>query len=61
MLAGLRVDSTTLPFVGGFELGWIAYPATVIGIVAIINMINFIDGVDGLAAGSARSRASPSR
>jgi len=51
VLAGLRVDSTTLPFVGGFELGWIAYPATVIGIVAIINMINFIDGVDGLAAG----------
>jgi UDP-GlcNAc:undecaprenyl-phosphate/decaprenyl-phosphate GlcNAc-1-phosphate transferase len=51
VLAGVRIDSTTLPFVGGFELGWVAYPATVIGIVAIINMINFIDGVDGLAAG----------
>ncbi len=51
VLAGLRVDTTTLPFIGGFDLGWIAYPATVIGIVAIINMVNFIDGVDGLAAG----------
>jgi UDP-GlcNAc:undecaprenyl-phosphate/decaprenyl-phosphate GlcNAc-1-phosphate transferase len=51
VLAGLRIDSTTVPFVGGFELGWVAYPATVIGIVAVINMINFIDGVDGLASG----------
>jgi UDP-GlcNAc:undecaprenyl-phosphate GlcNAc-1-phosphate transferase len=51
VLSGLRIDSTTVPFVGGFELGWVAYPATVIGIVAVINMINFIDGVDGLASG----------
>jgi UDP-GlcNAc:undecaprenyl-phosphate GlcNAc-1-phosphate transferase len=51
VLAGLRIESTTLPFVGGFDLGWVSYPATVIGIVAVINMINFIDGVDGLAAG----------
>ncbi len=51
VLAGLRVDSTTLPFVGQIELGWVAYPATVIGIVAVINMVNFIDGVDGLASG----------
>ena len=36
---------------GGFELGWVAYPATVIGIVAVVNVINLIDGVDGLAAG----------
>lgn len=48
---GVKVDTTTLPFVGGFELGWIAAPLTVIGIVAIINVINFIDGVDGLASG----------
>lgn len=51
VLAGLRVDSTTLPFIGQIDLGWMAYPATVIGIVAIINMLNFIDGVDGLASG----------
>jgi UDP-GlcNAc:undecaprenyl-phosphate GlcNAc-1-phosphate transferase len=51
VLGGVRVDSLTLPFVGGFELGWLAYPLTVIGIVAVINVINFLDGVDGLAAG----------
>ena len=51
VLGGVRVDVLTLPFVGGFELGWLAYPLTVIGIVAVVNVINFIDGVDGLAAG----------
>src|SRR5687768_861155 len=51
VMAGVRVDVLTLPFVGGFELGWVAYPATVIGIVAVVNVINLIDGVDGLAAG----------
>ena len=49
--AGVRVDNLTLPFVGGFELGWTAYPLTVLGIVAVVNVINFLDGVDGLAAG----------
>ena len=51
VLAGVRVDNLTLPFVGGFELGWLAYPLTVLGIVAVVNVINFLDGVDGLAAG----------
>src|SRR3954451_20542451 len=51
VLNGVRVDNLTLPFVGGFDLGWLAYPLTVIGIVAMVNVINFIDGVDGLAAG----------
>jgi UDP-GlcNAc:undecaprenyl-phosphate/decaprenyl-phosphate GlcNAc-1-phosphate transferase len=51
VLGGVRVDVLTLPFVGGFELGWVAYPATVLGIVAVVNVINLIDGVDGLAAG----------
>jgi UDP-GlcNAc:undecaprenyl-phosphate GlcNAc-1-phosphate transferase len=51
VLAGVRVDNLTLPFVGGFQLGWTAYPLTVLGIVAVVNVINFLDGVDGLAAG----------
>ncbi|MGH2982084.1 MAG: MraY family glycosyltransferase, partial [Solirubrobacterales bacterium] len=51
VLGGVRADVVTLPFIGGFELGWVAYPATVIGIVAVVNVINFTDGVDGLAAG----------
>jgi UDP-GlcNAc:undecaprenyl-phosphate GlcNAc-1-phosphate transferase len=50
-LGGVRVDAVTLPFVGGFDLDWLAYPLTVIGIVAVVNVINFTDGVDGLAAG----------
>jgi UDP-GlcNAc:undecaprenyl-phosphate/decaprenyl-phosphate GlcNAc-1-phosphate transferase len=51
VLGGVRVDAVTLPFVGGFDLDWLAYPLTVIGIVAVVNVINFSDGVDGLAAG----------
>jgi UDP-GlcNAc:undecaprenyl-phosphate GlcNAc-1-phosphate transferase len=51
VLGGVRVDAVTLPFVGGFDLDWLAYPLTVIGIVAVVNVINFTDGVDGLAAG----------
>lgn len=51
VLAGVRVENITLPFIGGFELhGW-GYPLTVLGIVAVVNVINFLDGVDGLAAG----------
>jgi UDP-GlcNAc:undecaprenyl-phosphate GlcNAc-1-phosphate transferase len=51
VLADVRVDVITLPFIGSLDLGWVAYPATVVGFVAIVNVINFIDGVDGLAAG----------
>ena len=51
VLGGVRVDAVTLPFVGGFDLDWAAYPLTVVGIVAVVNVINFTDGVDGLAAG----------
>ncbi len=51
VLAGVRVENLTLPFIGGFELhGW-GYPLTILGIVAVVNVINFLDGVDGLAAG----------
>jgi UDP-GlcNAc:undecaprenyl-phosphate GlcNAc-1-phosphate transferase len=51
VLAGVRPTDFTLPFIGGVQLGWVAYPATVIGIVAAVNTLNFIDGVDGLASG----------
>jgi UDP-GlcNAc:undecaprenyl-phosphate GlcNAc-1-phosphate transferase len=51
VLGGVHPEVLTLPFIGGFELGWVAYPLTVLGIVAVVNVINFIDGVDGLAAG----------
>lgn len=51
VISGVRPDALTIPFLGGFELGWTAYPLTIIGIVAVINIINLIDGIDGLAAG----------
>src|SRR3954451_21673401 len=49
--SGVRVDNFTLPFLGHVDLGWAAYPATVLFLVALMNVVNFIDGVDGLAAG----------
>jgi UDP-GlcNAc:undecaprenyl-phosphate GlcNAc-1-phosphate transferase len=51
VIAGVRVDNLTLPFIGGWQLDWLAYPLTILGIVAVVNVINFLDGVDGLAAG----------
>ncbi len=34
-----------------WELGWLAWPVTVIWIVAVTNAVNLIDGLDGLACG----------
>ena len=34
-----------------WELGWLAWPVSVIWIVAITNAVNLIDGLDGLACG----------
>lgn len=49
---GLTIDFITIPFVvEKFQLGWMAYPITVLWIVGITNAINLIDGLDGLAAG----------
>jgi len=52
VLAGVRVDNVTIPFVGpvsfGEDVGGIL---TVFGLVLIMNVVNFSDGVDGLAAG----------
>jgi UDP-GlcNAc:undecaprenyl-phosphate GlcNAc-1-phosphate transferase len=33
---------------GAVELGWLAYPITIIAVVAAINAFNMIDGIDGL-------------
>jgi len=51
VLAGVKVATFTLPFVGHVDLADSAVPITVIGIVAVMNVVNFTDGVDGLAAG----------
>lgn len=51
-LGPFRIDAIALPFVSGaIELGWAAYPITVLWIVSISNAVNLIDGADGLAGG----------
>jgi UDP-GlcNAc:undecaprenyl-phosphate/decaprenyl-phosphate GlcNAc-1-phosphate transferase len=52
-LGGVRIDFIELPGLGRFELGWLAYAATVIWVLACTNSVNLIDGVDGLGAGVA--------
>lgn len=49
---GLVIDVIVNPLSnGGIELGWVAYPITVVYLVAYTNIFNLIDGLDGLAAG----------
>jgi UDP-GlcNAc:undecaprenyl-phosphate GlcNAc-1-phosphate transferase len=47
---GLGPRELTFPW-GTLELGWAAFPVTLLWIVGVINAINLIDGLDGLAAG----------
>jgi len=44
-------DHVTLPLIGDHDLGWLAYPLTILWIAAVANLVNLIDGMDGLAAG----------
>lgn len=49
---GLKMDFFSVPFLTErLELGWVAYPLTVLWIVGITNAMNLIDGLDGLGAG----------
>jgi UDP-GlcNAc:undecaprenyl-phosphate GlcNAc-1-phosphate transferase len=55
VMAGNRIDVLSNPNIFSsnpvWQLGWLAYPVTVIWIVAITNAVNLIDGLDGLACG----------
>ncbi|HEX4804962.1 MAG TPA: MraY family glycosyltransferase [Conexibacter sp.] len=52
VLAGVRVEHVTLPFLGALSFGaGLGGALTVIGLVGLMNVVNFSDGVDGLAAG----------
>src|SRR3954451_11457465 len=51
VLAGVKVETFTLPFLGHVDLAGASGPITVVGMVAVMNIVNFTDGVDGLAAG----------
>lgn len=45
-----RIEEISLPF-GTLNLGFLAFPATILWVVAITNALNLLDGLDGLAAG----------
>lgn len=51
VMNGVVVESFTLPFIDPVDLGELAQPLTMLGIVAVINVVNLTDGADGLAAG----------
>ncbi|MFT4050481.1 MAG: MraY family glycosyltransferase [Solirubrobacterales bacterium] len=51
VFSGVVVDHFTLPFIDPVDLGRLAEPLTMLGIVAVINVVNLTDGADGLAAG----------
>ena len=52
VVAGVRVEHVTLPFLGALSFGaGLGGALTVLGLVALMNVVNFSDGVDGLAAG----------
>ena len=53
-IAGLRVTTLSLPFIGTVELGGVVGMLfTIVWFVGITNAFNLIDGLDGLAAGAA--------
>ena len=44
-------EHVTLPLIGDHDLGWTAYPLTVLWIALLANLVNLIDGMDALASG----------
>src|SRR5829696_3828513 len=49
-LAGVTLIAL-VPGIGDFDMGWVAYPLTVLWIALLANLVNLIDGMDSLAAG----------
>jgi UDP-GlcNAc:undecaprenyl-phosphate GlcNAc-1-phosphate transferase len=47
----VKFDHVTLPLIGDHDLGWVAYPVTILWIALLANLVNLIDGMDALAAG----------
>lgn len=50
-IAGIRISTMTIPYIGMVHLGWLSLPVTLLWILAITNAVNLIDGLDGLASG----------
>ncbi|MEG3617618.1 MraY family glycosyltransferase [Magnetovibrio sp. PR-2] len=53
MFMGVTADQVYLPGIGLWELGWLAYPITLVWIIGLTNAFNFMDGIDGIAGGTA--------
>ena len=51
--SGIYVRDYRVPYLGGFYVGWVGAPATLVWILFATNAMNFIDGLNGLAAGVA--------
>ena len=48
---GFALEQIKGPFFQQFDLGFMAWPITILWVVTIMNAINLIDGLDGLAGG----------
>ncbi len=49
--ADVALRSVWVPFFGHLDLGWAAWPITVVFLVWMTNLYNFMDGMDGFAGG----------
>jgi UDP-N-acetylmuramyl pentapeptide phosphotransferase/UDP-N-acetylglucosamine-1-phosphate transferase len=49
--ADLRVAALEMPGLGGFALGWLSIPLTILILMWMTNLYNFMDGMDGFAGG----------
>lgn len=54
-LGGFTIDALGLPGLRSVQLGWVAWPVTVLWLVGLSNAMNLVDGVDGFAGAIAAS------
>jgi UDP-GlcNAc:undecaprenyl-phosphate GlcNAc-1-phosphate transferase len=48
-LGGFTIESLGLPGLAPLQLGWMAWPVTLLWLVGLSNAMNLVDGVDGFA------------
>jgi UDP-GlcNAc:undecaprenyl-phosphate GlcNAc-1-phosphate transferase len=56
-LGGFTIDALALPGLPAVQLGWIAWPLTVLWLVGLSNAMNLVDGADGFAGTIAATAA----
>jgi len=57
VLGGYTIDALALPGLPALQLGWFAWPVTVLWLVGLSNAMNLVDGVDGFAGAIAATAA----